>query len=87
MVWKPFTERSYDYMGAKIWRYTVLPKEQELWFDDDMKGWRKAFEACVEDEAREGGSKKYIILDRKGAILAKNIVRPLPKPQTEVEVV
>ena len=70
-------------MAARIWRYTVAPKEQTLWNDDDMKGWRKAFEACVEDEAREQGSKKYIILDRKGEILAKNVVRPLPAPQRE----
>lgn len=73
-------------MAAKIWRYTVAPKELDLWMDEDMKGWRKAFEACVEDEAREQGSKRYMILDRKGAILAKNVVRPLPKPQQETPV-
>ena len=70
-------------MATRIWRYTVAPKEQTLWNDDDMKGWRKAFEACVEDEAREQGSKKYIILDRKGEILAKNVVRPLATPQRD----
>jgi hypothetical protein len=73
-------------MAVKIWRYTVAPKEQDLWLDQDMKGWRKAFEACVEDEAREQGSKRYIILDRHGAILAKNVVRPLPKPVNEFQV-
>ena len=70
-------------MGTKIWKYTVAKKEQDLWNDVVMKGWRKAFEACVEEDAREKGNKKYVILDRKGEILAKNVVRPLPKPPQE----
>lgn len=70
----------------KIWRYTIKSSEKTLWESQDMKGWRKAFEACVEDDAREGGSKKYIILDRAGEVLAKNVVRPLPSSETSVTV-
>lgn len=65
----------------KIWRYTVKTNEQKLWDAEDMKGWRKAFEACVEDDAREEGSKKYVIMGKTGEVLAKNVVRPLPKPE------
>lgn len=70
----------------KIWRYTIKSSEKTLWEAQDMKGWRKAFEACVEDDAREEGSKKYIILDRAGEVLAKNVVRPLPSSETSVTV-
>ena len=44
-----------------------------------MKGWCKALEGCVEDEARENGMKKYEIIDRKGNILIKDGVRALPE--------
>lgn len=68
----------------KIWRYTIKSSEMRLWESQDMKGWRKAFEACVEDDAREEGSMKYMILDRAGEVLAKNVVRPLPKTDAPV---
>lgn len=68
-------------MGQKIWRYVLSQDEQKLWGREDMAGWCKALEGCVEDEAREQGSKKYVICDRSGAILAKNLVSRLPEPK------
>lgn len=67
---------------AKIWRYTLSTKEQRMWSTDGMVGWCRALEACVEDDARENGRIKYIIYDRKGSILAKNAVKPLPEKRT-----
>lgn len=61
-------------MAKTIWRYTLSNKEQTLWIREDMKGWCKAFEGCVEDEAREQGLKKYIIYDCEGEVVAKNTV-------------
>lgn len=68
-------------MAAKIWRYTLSVEEQGLWTRDDMKGWCKALEGCVEDEAREQGMKRYEIFDRKGELLAKDAVKKLPDPK------
>jgi hypothetical protein len=61
-------------MPPKIWRYTLTVEEQSLWAREDMKGWCKALEGCVEDEAREQGMKRYEIYDRSGKKL------PDPKP-------
>ena len=66
-------------MPVKVWRYTLKVEEQRLWLRDDMKGWCKALEGCVEDEARENGMKKYEIIDRKGNVLVKDGVRALPE--------
>jgi len=71
-------------MARTIWRYKMKQREQKLWNGEEMNGWRKAFEACVEDDAREEGMKKYMILDRKGAVVAKSTVTPLPQPQEEL---
>lgn len=68
-------------MAKKICRYTLKIKEQKLWESDDMKGWRKAFEACVEDDARDMGSKKYVIYDRWGTVIVNKDVSPLPEPK------
>lgn len=68
-------------MAKRICRYTLKVKEQKLWNSEDMKGWRKAFEACVEDDARDQGSKKYIIYDHEGAVIVKKEVSPLPEPK------
>ena len=69
-------------MARTIWRYTLNRKEQQLWIRDDMKGWCKAFEGWVEDEARELGRKKYIIYDFNGTVIAKNIVSELPQSRS-----
>lgn len=71
-------------MSKIVCRYTMRIKEQTLWQQEDMEGWRRAFEACVEDDAREQGNKKYVIYDREGEIVAKNDVKPLPvqEPKT-----
>lgn len=68
-------------MARTIWRYKMKPAEQKMWDAEGMEGWRKAFEGCVEDDARDQGMKKYMILDRKGQVVAKNAVKPLPQPQ------
>lgn len=70
-------------MARTIWRYKLKVTEQKLWNNEEMAGWRKALEGCVEDDAREQGMKKYMILDRKGAVVAKNNVKPLPQPEQE----
>ena len=69
-------------MARKIWRYTMKASEQKLWSTDGMDGWCRAFEACVEDDARDQGSRKYIIYDRGGDVVAKSEVAPLPEPRT-----
>ena len=68
-------------MAKKIWRYTLTEQEQKLWSMENMQGWREAMEACVEDEARDQGSKKYVIYDLENAIIAKNEVKKLPEPE------
>lgn len=68
-------------MATKIFRHKMSLKEQRLWNQDEMDGWRKAFEACVEHDARDEGFKKYELLDRKGNKVAAGAVRKLPAPQ------
>ena len=69
-------------MARTIWRYTLDSKEQTLWEREDMRGWCRAFQGWVEDEAREQGLKKYIIYDLNGDVIAKDIVNDLPEPRT-----
>ncbi len=69
-------------MARKIWRYTLKNQEQALWDNEEMKGWREAMEACVEDEAREAGSKKYVLYNQEEDIIAKGEVRKLPELET-----
>ena len=69
-------------MARKIWRYTLTSQEQALWDNEEMKGWREAMEACVEDEAREEGSKKYVLYNQEENIIAKGEVRKLPELET-----
>ena len=69
-------------MARTIWRYTLDSKEQTLWEREDMRGWCRAFQGWVEDEAREQGLKKYIIYDKNGDVLARDIVNELPEPRT-----
>lgn len=68
-------------MARKICRYTLKAQEQKRWETDGMQGWRRALEACVEDEAREQGSLKYVIYDRGGSVLVKDEVKALPEFQ------
>ena len=67
-------------MAQKIWRYTLTRHEQALWDTEEMRGWREAMQAYVEDEAREQGCRKYIVMDRRAAIVAKGEVVKLPQP-------
>jgi hypothetical protein len=53
----------------------MTKEEQKLWASEEMLGWRTAFEACVEDDARDDGCKKYLIYDSKEEIVAKGDVR------------
>ena len=66
-------------MARKIWRYTMTRQEQNLWETDGMEGWREAFEACVEDDAREEGCRKYVLYDRGTDVVAKGEVTVLPE--------
>jgi hypothetical protein len=68
-------------MSKKIWRYTLTEQEQRLWSMENMQGWREAMAACVEDEAREQGSTKYVIYDLTNNVIAKSDVRKLPEPE------
>ena len=70
-------------MAKKVWRYTLTKAEQILWDREDMKGWCKALEGCVEDEGREESCKKYIIYNEAGEILAKGDVTALPEPKSD----
>ena len=68
-------------MAKGIWRYTMTAQEQKLWESTELKGWRVAMEAYVEDEARERGFAKYAIINRAGAVVAENAVKALVVPQ------
>ena len=70
-------------MAKKVYRHTLTKREQGLWDREDMKGWRKALEGCVEDEARDEGAKKYMVYDVEGSIIAKGEVSALPDPRME----
>jgi hypothetical protein len=67
-------------MPPKIFRYKMTRQENKLWDTEDMDGWRRAFEACVEHDARDEGFKRYELLDRKGTKVAAGVVRKLVVP-------
>lgn len=64
-------------MKRKIWRHNMTKAEEKLWQAEEMGGWRTAFEACVEDDAREEGCKKYTIYDSGETLVAKGEVSKL----------
>jgi len=66
-------------MARRIWRYTMTHQEQQYWTTEGMEGWREAFEACVEDDAREKGCRSYVLYDRVEAVVAKGEVTALPE--------
>ncbi|MFM1919499.1 MAG: hypothetical protein RLZZ303_1133 [Candidatus Hydrogenedentota bacterium] len=68
-------------MSKKIWRYTLTEQEQRLWNMENMQGWREAMAACVEDDAREQGSTKYVIYDQAATVIARSDVRKLLEPE------
>ena len=70
-------------MAKKVYRYTLTKKEQDLWDREDMKGWRKALEGSIEDEGRDDKSKKYVISNVAGEVIAKGDVTALPDPRSE----
>jgi hypothetical protein len=70
-------------MAKKVWRHTLTKQEQKLWDREDMKGWCKALEGCVEDEGRDGKCKKYMIYNIEGEVVAKGDVSVLPDPKTD----
>lgn len=70
-------------MAKKVFRHTLSRKEQKLWDREDMKGWCKALEGCIEDEAREDNCKKYTVYNGEGEIVAKGDVSALPEPKSE----
>ena len=67
-------------MPAKIFRHKMTREEAKLWNGEEMDGWRRAFEACVEHDARDEGFKRYELLDRKGKKVAAGTVRKLAVP-------
>jgi len=66
-------------MSKTIFRYTLTKQEQTLWEREDMRGWARAFQGCVEDDARTSGLKKYVIYDIAGDVLVSEKVTPLPQ--------
>jgi hypothetical protein len=67
---------------SKIWRYTLTRRELSLWETEEMKGWREALQAFVEDEARDQGCRKYVVYGRREVVVAKGEVSKLPEPVT-----
>ncbi len=65
-------------MARVIWRYTLTKHEEKLWQQEELRGWRKAMEGFVEDEAREQGCTKYAIYRRDATLIVKDAVTPLP---------
>ena len=70
-------------MTKKVWRHKLTKKEQKLWDREDMKGWCKALEGCIEDDARDGKCKKYAVSNADGEIVAKGDVSVLPDPKSD----
>jgi hypothetical protein len=70
-------------MAKKVWRHILSKAEQKLWDREDMKGWCKALEGCIEDDAREGNCKKYTVQNAAGETVAKGDVSALPEPKSE----
>lgn len=68
-------------MARTVRRYTLTRQEQQLWELEGMEGWREALEACVEDDAREEGCRKYVVYDRHAIVVAKGEVSLLPQPE------
>ena len=68
-------------MATRIFRHTMSTGEQNLWNAEEMDGWRKAFEACVEHDARDEGYKKFELIDRKGLKVAAGPVRVIEVPE------
>lgn len=66
-------------MARVIWRYTLNQREQQLWEREELRGWRKAMEGFVEDEARENGYAKYAIYGRDEVLILKNAVNNQPR--------
>ncbi len=66
-------------MAKTTFRYTLTVAEQKLWKREDMRGWARAFQGCVEDDARNNGLKKYVIYDISGDVLVSERVAPLPQ--------
>jgi len=68
-------------MATKVFRKQMTAKEWKMWNAENMAGWRKAFESCVEHDARDEGFKKYELLDRDGKQVVAGQVRKLTTPQ------
>ena len=68
-------------MARKIYRHTLTVKQQERWDMEDMQGWRDSMVGVAEDDAREEGATKFVLLDRAEQILAKGEVSKLPEPE------
>ena len=66
-------------MAKSVWRYTMTVQEQKLWDNTELKGWRTAMEAYVEDEARDRGCVKYVIISHANNVVAESAVKTLPK--------
>ncbi len=66
-------------MARGIWRYTMTVQEQKLWENAELKGWRAAMEAFVEDEARDKGFAKYQIYNQGSDMVAQNTVKAIQK--------
>ncbi len=61
-------------MARVIKKYTLSKQEQRLWEQTELRGWREAMEAFIEDEAREEGFAKYAIYDKDATLLVKDQV-------------
>jgi len=64
-------------MAKTILRYVLSKSEQQLWNREELRGWRAALEAFVEDEAREKGCKKFAIYDRSETLIVKDTVKQM----------
>ncbi len=58
-------------MSRVILHYKLTKQEQQLWKQEELRGWRAAMQGFVEDEARKQGYAKYAIYDRDNALIVK----------------
>ncbi len=66
-------------MPPKVYQHKMTRAEARLWKQEDMEGWRKAYVACAEHDARDEGYKRFEIIGTDGDKLVADKVCKLPE--------
>jgi hypothetical protein len=66
-------------MPPKVYQHKMTRAESRLWKQEEMEGWRKAYVACAEHDARDEGYKRFEIIGTNGDKLVAEKVCKLPE--------